>query len=121
MRKVDYNMARQLGFPARPAYGQTVVDSAGHVWVWPHKDGEGLNDLGQWVEAIGAGISFFSSLFGGNSKKKQQQDQAIQQLQQQNDSLSLQLAADQASPWHMNKMYLALIAVVLVGFVAMKK
>lgn len=94
---IEYSKAVQLGFPTRPVAGQAVRDASGRVWVWPHRNGEGLGDLGQWVEAIGLGVSFLSKLFGGGGPKPdnaaraafQQQQQQMTHLQEQVDAQSI--------------------------------
>jgi hypothetical protein len=90
---LSHQAARARGFPASPPYGQIVVDQTGRVWVWPHHPGQGLGDLGQWVEAVGLGVSLISKLFGGGGPKP---DNAARQMlegqQAQIQSLSEQVA-----------------------------
>lgn len=113
-----------LGFPANPHQGQVVRDKSGKLWIWPHAPGRGLNDLddylGQWVELAMGAASLIGSLFGESPEDKAKK-QAIQQLTQQNAQLQVQLASAQSSPFHMSKMWLALIAVGVVAVIAMKK
>lgn len=79
---LDYSQAVRLGFPTRPQPGQAVRTTDGRVWVWPHRSGEGLGDLGQWVEAIGAGIGILGKLFGGGGPKPDNAARAAFQQQQ---------------------------------------
>lgn len=90
-RTLDYSRAVALGFPTRPKPGQMVKSNDGRVWVWPHDEGQGLGDLGQWVEAIGLGVSFFSKLFGGGPKPDNAARQALAQQQQQMSHLQEQV------------------------------
>lgn len=89
---IPYHTATRIGFPARPHKGQVVRSSDGRIWVWTHEAGQGLNgldDLGQWAEAIGLGVSFISKLFGGGGPKPD--NAARQELQgQQAQIASLQ-------------------------------
>jgi hypothetical protein len=124
MLKISRDRAAMLGFPANPRLGQVVRDRSGKLWIWPHQAGMGLGDLddylGQWVELAMGAASLIGSLFGP-SKEDQQKQAAIQQLTSQNAQLQVALASAQASPFQMSKMWLALIAVGVVAFVAFKK
>ena len=122
--RIDRQRAKELGFPEHPAPGQIVIDRSGMVWRWPRTEsGYGLgdlDDLGQWESLVGLGVGLFGKLFG-SSKEDQQKKAAIQQLTAQNAQLQVAIAQEQASPFHMSKMWLALIAVGVVAFVAMKR
>ena len=124
MLQISHDRALTLGFPANPHQGQVVRDRSGKLWIWPHAPGQGLNDLddylGQWVELAMGAASLIGSLFGP-SKEDLQKKQAIQTLTQQNAQLQVQIAQEEASPFHMSKMWLALIAVGVVAAVAMKR
>lgn len=117
--QLEHDQATALGFPPHPRPGQIVRDRSGQLWRWPHAT-PGLGDLGQWESLVGLGVSLFGSIFG-TSKEDQQKKAAIQQLTAQNAQLQVQIAQEQASPFHMSKMWLALIAVGVVAFVAMKR
>lgn len=92
--------------------------------MWPHGPGQGLSGLddylGQWVELAMAGAGIISKLFGESPEDKAKK-QAISQLTAQNAQLQVQLASEQSSPFHMSKMWLALIAVGVVAVIAMKR
>ena len=90
---IDYSEALRLGFPANPKAGQRVLTADGRVWVWPHQPGQGLSDLGQWVEAISAGVGLLGKIFGfgGGPKPDNAARAALQQQQEQMAHLQAQV------------------------------
>jgi hypothetical protein len=116
---IEYSKAVALGFPVRPSPGQMIRTSDGRIWVWPHEAGKGLHDLGQWVEAIGAGVSFISKLFGGGGPKPDNQARATLQ-QQQLQMQHLQEQVDAQSFFNQKTVFL-LAVVGLAVVMAFKK